>query len=405
MATKPQYAVGLDVGSTRTRCVICVVEDGQLRFLGAGSVLSKGWQRGRAVDPGAISASIAAAVKEAETRAGVLVETAVLGIGGPDVTSVQSRGVYEFGRPREVGPNDLAYAVDLARKVRMEEDRELIHVFPQDFTVDGRAGYRYPVGAVCTRLEANVLLITTSSIEHECIVSAAQRAHIHIKDTVFEPVAGGYASVFPEERGRGVAVIDMGVDATGVVLYDGEAAVTACSLPITADHLTRDLTTGLRYSCGVTVSLDDAETLKRDYGCAMLGLTADNTLIEVPLADGRGWFEVSRRQINEILEARAEELFLYVRQEAARVGMDQSLLEGVVLTGGGARLNGLCDMAERVLNCPAKFGLTAGIRNWPQNFLDPAWTTGAGLAMYAARLDERGDDRRRGPGFWGFFGW
>jgi cell division protein FtsA len=278
-------------------------------------------------------------------------------------------------------------------------------VLPQDFIVDGRAGYRYPLGMVCARIEVNVLLITCSRLEHDGVIGAAQQAHLRVEETMFEPLAASYSAVLAEERRRSVAVIDLGVDSTGVVVYDGDACVGAATLPVTAGHLTRDLTIGLRQTCGVTVSYEDAETLKREYGCAMLGLTSDSTLIEVPSQEGRGSQEITRRQMNEILEARAEELFYYVRQEVVRAGMDQSLLEGVFLTGGGARLNGMLDMAERVLNCPAKFGLTNGIQDWPQDFQDPAWTTAAGLAMYSARLKMRGAGKKKPPGPRGLLGW
>jgi cell division protein FtsA len=330
----------------------------------------------------------------------------VIGLGGPSFEALQGYGLYELGRhPREITTNDMKFAVTQATKVRLEEDRILAHVLPQDFIVDGRAGYRHPVGMVATRLEANVLLLTCSRLEHDRVVAAAQGAHLKVEDTMFEALAASYAAVVAEERRRGVAVVDLGVDSTGVVVYDGDACVGAGSLPVSADHMTRDLTIGLRHVCGVTVSYEDAETLKREYGCAMLGLTSDSTLIEVPSAEGRGSQEITRRQMNEILEARAEEMFYFVRQEVARAGMDQALLEGVFLTGGGARLNGMCDMAERILNCPAKFGLAVGIQDWPQNFQDPAWTTAAGLAMYSARLKLRGSTRRRPPGFFGLLGW
>lgn len=407
MATKPRprYAVGVDAGSSRTRCVICVVEDQRMRFLGAGSVPSQGWQRGRVADTSAISASILGAVKEAETRAQVLVDSVVLGLGGLAIESTQGRGVYEFGRPREITPNDLAYAVELASRVKLPDDRMLLHVFPQDFTVDGRAGYRYPVGLACTRLEANVLLVTTSEQEHECLVSAAHHAHLSVEDTVFEAIASAYAAVLPEERHRGAAVIDLGVHSTSVAIYDGEAAVGAASIQVSSDHFTRDIVMGLHHYHGVTVSYEDAEMLKREYGCAMLGLTADNALIEIPAGDGRASKEISRRQVNEILEARAEELFLYIRDEIRKAGMDQALMEGVFLTGGGARLQGMLDMAEKILNCHAKYGLSVGIQDWPQNFQDPAWTTAAGLAMYSARLKLHRTQRRKPPGLLGFFGW
>ena len=306
--SKPKLAVGVDSGSARTRCVICAVEDGRLRFLGAGSAASQGWQKGRLVDPKAVSAGISAAVKEAESRAKVLVESVILGVGGVAVQASQGRGVYEFGRPREVTPNDLAYAVELASRVRLEDDRMLVHVFPQDFTVDGRAGYRNPVGLQCARLEANVLLITTSEHEHDGLVNAAHEAHLSVEDTVFEPVAAAYSAVLPEERHRGAAVVDLGMHSTGVAIYDGDAAVGASSLPIAADHLTRDIVVGLNYYHGITISYENAEILKREYGCAMLGLSADNTLVDVPSSDGRTSREVSRRQLNEIIEARSEEL-------------------------------------------------------------------------------------------------
>ncbi|MEZ5401365.1 MAG: cell division protein FtsA [Bryobacteraceae bacterium] len=405
MATKPKYAVGVDAGSSRTRCVICVVEDHRLRFLGAGSVPSQGWQRGQVTDPKALSASILAAVKEAETRAKVLVDSVVVGLGGTSIESTQGFKPYEFSRPREITPNDLAYSVELASRVTTPTDRMLLHVFPQDFIVDGRAGYRYPVGLACTRLEANVLLVTTSEQEHDCIVTAAHQAHLSVEDTVFEPVAAAYASVLPEERHRGAAVVDLGMHSTGVAVYDGEAAAGVASLAVSSDHLTRDIAAGLRHGYGINVSYDDAETLKREYGCAVLGLTADNAEIEIPSEDGRQSHTIRRYQINEIIEARAQELFEFVRAEIVRVGMDQALMEGVFLTGGGARLPGILDMAEKILNCHAKYGLAVGVQDWPQNFQDPAWTTAAGLAMYSARLKLHRTRPRKPPGLLGFFGW
>jgi cell division protein FtsA len=405
MSSKVRYAVGVDTGSLRTRCVICAIEDNRIRFLGAGSVRSSAWQRGRLAHPEQLEADIQAAVREAETRSRVLVESVVVGIGGPSVEALQGHGLYELGRPREVTANDLRYVVTQASKVRLDDDRLLLHVLPQDFIVDGRAGYRYPLGMVCARIEVDVLLLTCSRHEHDSIINAAQQAHLRVDETMFEPLAASYAAVVSDERRRGVAVVDLGVDTTGVVVYDGDACVGAASLGVTAGHLTRDLTIGLRQICGVTVSYEDAETLKREYGCAMLGLTSDSTLIEVPAQEGRGSQEITRRQVNEILEARAEELFCYVRQEIVRAGMDQSLLEGVFLTGGGSRLNGMCDMAERILNCPAKFGLTVGIQDWPQDFQDPAWTTAAGLAMYSARLKLRGTGKKKPPGPRGLLGW
>ena len=152
---------------------------------------------------------------------------------------------------------------------------------------------------------------------------------------------------------------------------------------------------------GLTLQYDDAERLKIEYGCAILGLTADNSYIELPSADGRAPREASRKQLNEILEARAEELFIHVGSELVTIRMDQKLLEGVILAGGGALLNGMCDMAERVLNCPARNALPTGIENFPDELCTPVWTTASGLAKYSARLKTNRETKRKAPGLMG----
>lgn len=389
-----RYAVGLDAGSAKTRCLICLLEDGMVRYLGHAETGGGGWVKGRLSDAAALTGSIRRAVSEAEKNAQVSVDGAVVGIGGPAIEGTNCRGLYEFGRPREILAGDLEYAVERAAKVRLPEDRLLLQVAPQDFTVDGRAGFRNPRG-VCSRLEANVHVITASAPEHNTLVSAVHQASLAVEETIFEAMAAAYAAVLPEERSRGVAVIDIGLDSTGLVVYEGDALLRARSLPISAGHFTRDVAIGL------TVSYEDAENLKRQYGCAILGLTSDNSLIEVPSAEGRPPREAPRRMLNTILEARAEELFIHVRNELARVGMEHQLLEGLVLTGGGALLNGMCDMAERVVNCPARNGLAIGIADWPEEINEPSWCVAAGLAMYSGRLKLRKDWKRSAPGLVG----
>jgi cell division protein FtsA len=303
--------------------------------------------------------------------------------------------MYEFGRPREVDVEDLAYAVKLAGDVHLGRDRMLLHVLPQDFTLDGRAGYRKPHKGVCSRLEANVHIITGSFQEHQAVISAAHLAGLMVEETVFEPMAAAYAAISPEERGRGVALVDMGLDSTDLVIYDGDSLLLATSVPVWADHLTRDIAAVFK------VTYEDAESLKQQYGCALLGLTSDSSLIEVPSPEGRPPREARRSELIEILEARAEEIFQYVRAELQRVGMERNLLEGIMLTGGGALLNGMCDMAERVLNCQACNGLARGFGDWPEELKNPCWTTAAGLALYSAKLKLHRPPRRRMSGLMG----
>jgi len=398
---KVQLAAGLSAGRSRMRAVVCAVEDSCLRFLGSGEAASRGWNRGRIADPEAISTSMAAAIGEAERRAGVHARGYVLGIGGEGVQGKNARGLYEFGHKREIVPEDLDYVILRATQGRLDEGRVILQVLPQDFILDGRAGYRNPRGLYCTRLEANVHLVTAPGVEHHALVSALQQAGKDVEESVFDPVAAAYAAILPEERNRGVALIDIGLQSTGVAIFDGESLLVASSLAVSSDHLTRDLAWCLRVQHGLSLSYEDAENLKRECGCAIRGLTADNSLVEVPSPDGRPPQEIPCREINEILQARAEELFHYVAGEIRRAGMDQALIEGVFLAGGGARLTGMCDMAEFILNCQARFALAVGIEDWPAELEDPAWTPAAGLAMYSARLKLDRDFERKAPGLLG----
>ena len=200
--------------------------------------------------------------------------------------------------------------------------------------------------------------------------------------------------MLPEDRARGVALVDIGAHSTEIVVYDGDAMLRASSIPVSGDFFTSDV------AFGMTVSFEDAEALKREYGCAILGLTSDNSLIEVPSPEGRAPREAPRRLLNDILEARAEELFLYVRNELARVGMDQQLLEGIILTGGGAMLNGMCDMAERVVNCPARNGLPQGIAGWPDEINDAGWCVAAGLPCTQQSSRHVGSGRNLSRDLW-----
>jgi len=395
MPDQTHIAVGLDAGSAFTRCVILGMEEGRLRFLGHGEVASSGWHKSRLTDQPALTRSVQEAVRQAEAAAHVVVDAMVVGVGGVTIDGHNSRGIYEFGRPRPVSIEDMAYAVERSEQVRLEDDRAILHLFPQDFTLDGRSGKRYPRGSVCARLEANVHLVTVSEQEHDSICTAVHQASYAVEETVFEPVAAAYSAISKDDRVRGVAVVDIGMQSTGLVVYDGEAVVLARSLPISADHLTRDVAVGL------TVQYADAERLKLEYGCAMLGLTSDHSFIEVPSLEGRPAREAPRKQLNEILEARAEELFIHIGSELVTIGMEQKLLEGIILSGGGALLNGMCDMAERVLNCPARIALPGGMENFPEELCNPAWAAAAGLARYSARWKMKREGKRRAPGLVG----
>ena len=389
-----EYVAALEAGSTRTRYVVGILEHSRLRLVGAGLVKSEGWLRGHIADRRAVAATFEKAIREGEKGTGFPVPSVVVGMAGPSIEGLNNRGLYEMGRPRVIGVADTRYAIEQALQLNMPADRMILQMAPQDFMVDGRAEFWDPAGVTGSRLESFVHLVTTSCQEHNCLVSAVHQAHMAVQETVFEPFAAAYASVRAEERGGGVAVVDIGAQSTDLVVYYGDALLVSASLPISGDHFTRDIAQGL------CLSFEDAEKLKIECGCAMVGLTADNSLIELPSPEGRRPRETTRLELNRILEARAGELFLYVRREIAKAGMDQGPLGSVVLVGGGALLPGMWEMAERVLNCSTRTGLADGIVDWPEEFKTPAWTTAAGLLMYSARLRQKSSGAEGSPGLW-----
>lgn len=394
MARRQTLSVGLDIGSTWVRVVALSADGGVVRYRGHAAVPSRGWHRGQLADQGVVAETVRTAIREAERVSGDHIGSAVVGVGGPSVRAQQGRGLYEFGRRRPIEQGDLVYAVELAAKARLDAGRLLLQVLAQDFTVDGQPPMLHPLNIECQRLEAHALLVTTSAQEHQALVSAVNQASLRVEETVFEPMAAAFAAILADERGGGVALVDVGGQSTNVVYYDGDAMLYAIGMPVSGDHFTRDI------GEVKALSFDEAERLKFAHGCALLGLTADNIIIELPAEMGRPAREISRRELIETLEARAMQLFELVERFRLHNARDLPLREGVVLVGGGVQLEGMVEVAERVLGCPARLGFPRGIAEWPEELMTPIWTTAAGLAMYSARLSARRDPKSSGPSLW-----
>ena len=403
MNAKPILAAGLDVGSSRTRCVIALLEGDRFRFLGYGYAASAGWAKGRITDPAAASEAIRAAAEEAEKMAQASIETVVAGIGGLAVRGANVHGKWDLGRPREITQKDINRSMERAMRLQLAEDRMILQILPQDFAVDDHPGYHDPRGIVGSVLEASAHLLTASVAEHTNVVTAINKAHLSVDETVYEPIAACYASVLPEERREGVALIDIGLHSTELICYFGESAQLAVSIRLCGDHFSRDLAHALR------IPVEAGSVVKEQFGGAISAGTAPNSVVELPSTEVhdpndrelRVTREVPRQVVNKILESRAIELFDMVRTELAKAGMQRAISTGLVITGGGALLPGLCDVAERVLECPVRLGLAQGILDWPEEMNDPAWATVAGLSMYAARLRSKVDVEKQSVGLLG----
>jgi len=392
MPEKPTYAVGLDAGSTRTRMVVCAIEE-RFRLLGCAAVESRGWSKGSIADQRAVSESILAALQEAEASSGVSIGSAVVGMGGPTARGGSGRGVIELGYPREIQQRDINRVRDRAARVQLADDRMVLQIFPQDFVVDDHPGHRDPRKVTASRLELNVHIVTASTREHSALVTAVNQAHLVVEESVFEAQAAWYAAVRPEERRDGVALLDIGAESTSLVVYYDQTMLLASGVRVCGNHFSSDLGRGL--STGTT----EAEQVKLEYGCASSSASLENVSVELPAPEGRAPRQAPKRHVDLILESRARDLFQLVRGELAMVGMDRSLLGGIFLCGGGAKLAEILEVAAEELRCQSRFAIAVGIDGWPASMDDPEWCTAAGLAMYSAKLKEQNERQRAAMGW------
>jgi cell division protein FtsA len=396
VAKRVELAAGLDLGSNWTRLCVLSLENGLVRYRTHAAAVSRGWHRGQIADQSAVAATVRQVFDQCSRRAGQPLLSAVVGAGGPGIRCRQGRGVYDFGPRRRVQAEDLVQALKFAAHSPLDPDRTLLQVAPQDFTLDGRPPILHPINVECERLEAHALLITASRQEHQALLSAVQQADVQVEETVFEAMAAAYASILPEERAGGVALLDIGAHGSNVVFYNGDSMLFAAGLPLSGDHFTRDI-------CAVHgLAYEEAERLKLSYGCAHTAPSGDNIIIGLPGEGGRAGKEISRRALVETLEARADQLFEIVETCRRQHARDLPLGEGLVLCGGGALLEGMVQEAERILGCPARLGVARGILDWPDELCSPTWTTAAGLAMYSARLQLKRESAA-GPGLLGLF--
>ena len=380
MPKTTNFLVGLDLGTSGTRCVVGIEEQGRIRYLSYGAARSGGWKKGVIVDQDPVVQSIEQAVEETEANGALTVDSAVVGVGAT-VASAASRGAINLA-PRSHGIEraDVNEAVKAATRAQLGEDRMLLQAIPLEFLIDGQEGIRNPLGMAGRRLEAQVRLITTSTQAHVNVTTVVNRAGIVVEETIFEPFAGALASIHEQERQMGVAVCDIGAGSTDLVAYLEDQLRVAVSIPIGGDHFARDVSYGLK------MTEPDANRIIQEYGCAVAAMTAGNSMIEVPSAGDRTLREASRRALNEVLDSRAEELFVHVEKELERAWLNTQLIAGVVLTGGVAKMTGLADMAERVLHTSVRIGLPAPLYELPGALDQPEWTAAIGLLLYAQRL-------------------
>ncbi|MEW6776630.1 MAG: cell division protein FtsA [Bdellovibrionota bacterium] len=378
MGRKEDIVVGLDIGTTKTCAVVGEVMGGGVDIIGIGSHPSRGMRKGVVVNIDATVESIRSAIEEAELMAGVDIQTVYAGIAGSHIQGFNSKGVIAI-KNKEVGERDIRRVVDTARAVAIPQDREVIHILPQEFIIDDQDGVREPIGMSGVRLEARVHIVTGAASSAQNIIKSCNRVGLSVEDIVLEQLASAEAVLQSDERELGVALVDIGGGTSDLAIFVNGALRYTAILPVGGSHLTGDIAMGLR------TPMAEAERIKQKHGCAVADLVSPEETIEVPSVGGRKPRVVPRRVLAQISEPRMEEIFNILNEEIVRSGYKDVLAAGMVLTGGASLLEGLEPLAERVTGLPARIGRPLGIGGLVDVVNSPLYGTGVGLVLYGAR--------------------
>jgi cell division protein FtsA len=349
-------------------------------IVGLGVAESRGIRRGTVVNLDAAVDSIKRAIDDAELMAGVEIDTVHLGLSGPHIKGFNSRGVIAVaGKNREITREDVRRAIEAAKAVSLPTGREILHVLPQDFVVDDQDGIGAPVGMTGVRLEVNVHIITGSQSSTQNIIACVNRAGANVADTVVEQLAAAEAVLTQDEQELGVALVDIGGGTSDIAIYERGSLWHTAVVGLGGDHFTNDIAVGLR------TPVPDAEKLKRRCGCALASMVGEDETMEVASVGGRKPRLMSRRILSEVLQPRAEEIFHMVWDEIRRAGYEKSLNSGIVLTGGGAILEGMPEIAEQIFDLPIRRGCPGGVGGLADHVNSPTFATAVGLTLYARR--------------------
>jgi cell division protein FtsA len=377
---KQEAIAALDVGSTKVCALVAQLsEEAEIDISGYGLVPSCGMRRGVVVDVEGTVRAIREAVEKAEDMAQTRIRGVYLGVAGTHVQSFNNRGVIAItGDEKEISEQDVERVLEAARVLTVPPDREIIHVIPREFIVDGNDGIRDPVGVVGNRLEVEANIVTGSTTSIENIVRCVTKAGLQVDATILAGLAAGEAVLHPAERELGVAVADIGGGTTDVGVFDRRGLWHAGVIAVGGDYVTNDLAVGLR------TPLSQAEKVKVQDGLASVEMAPPDDFVEVPDLGGRRTHEISRKAIAEIIEPRVEEIFALILKEIAKSGRQGVLPGGIVVTGGTAALRGLVEVGQYTTGLPVRVGYPEGQGGLTELVRDPACACAVGLVRLAA---------------------
>lgn len=375
---------GVDVGTTKICTIVGEVgSNGRLRVMGVGVAPSMGLKRGQVVNIDEAVESIATSVEKCQKISGLHIDEANISIANSDITSENSKGIVAVANSgHDIGQQDIERALDAARTVAIPGNRGVIHVIPRGYVVDGLEGVKNPIGMIGSRLEVETHIVCGGSGTIQNLVRCVERAGVHATGLVLESLASAIAVLSESERQTGVMLVDIGGGTTDVAVFVEGSVWHTGVIPVGGSHITNDVAIGLR------APYETAEELKIKYGKA----TMDGVLTDEPIrlnAEG-GPQTYKRAELCEIIEARAEEIFHFVKEELRASGMLGRLPAGAVLTGGTAQLAGIADLGAQILDMPVRVGLPMDIEGLVDTIASPAYATSVGLVRWGFTFGSSG---------------
>lgn len=403
--SKKDFIVGLDIGTTKVCCIVGEYHHpaplnsknlsalhsslhGEtpsiLDIVGFGTAPSTGIRKGVVINIDATVEAIRKAVREAENMAGIKINSAYVGIAGSHIKSFNSSGVVAV-KDREINEHDIQRVIDAAKAVMIPQDREVLHVIPQEFIIDDQDGIRDPIGMNAVRLEAKVHIVTGSVSTAQNLVKCANRAGIHVSKLCLQPIASAASVLTNDEKELGVALVDIGGGTTDIAIFREGALLYTSVLPVGGVHITNDISVGIR------APLETAEKIKIAHGCALSSLVKEEDTVEIPaVGEGGKPRIVSRKILTQIIEARVEEMLGLIQKEIQSSGYADLLSAGIVLTGGTTLLPGLTELGDFLFEMPLKRGVPLRLGGLKEVVNSPKYSTAVGLIKFGAQELEKG---------------
>ena len=373
--TSGQIVAAIDIGTTKSACLIGQITDSGLKVIGVGQAPHKGVRQGLIVNIEGVSQAITKAKDEAELMAGEEIHSVWLGVSGSHIRSFSSDGMVAI-KNKEVAENDVERVIEAACAVAIPSDRQVMHVVPNEYKIDDQKGIRDPIGMSGVRLEASVHIITASQSAVQNMMKCCESVGLKVEGLVLQQLASAVAVANEDEKNMGVVVADIGGGTCDLITYiQGSVAHTAM-IPVGGQNFTQDISIGLKTTQAA------AEELKKHFGCVFNEMIDPNETIEVESVSGRKSRTLKRSDLTEVLSARAEETLNLIRRQIDDQGHTEQIGSGLVLTGGGSHLDGLISMAEFELDFPVRRGLPENVSGLAEIVKSAQYATGVGLLIY-----------------------